>query len=173
MLDTSSTRRGAHAEGRVARAIERRTARLPSDVFLWAAAGSIGLSLGLQAVRRRHLSLFVGQWAPTLLILGLYNKLVKVAGSDRYSDGEEDDRERFDPVSCAETVVEGEDWSLTTDHASYEAAAADDGDEMGFRAHAQREFGSVESPDRYADAPFTPATEMTHNGDAVRRGLSG
>ena len=27
-------------------------------------------------------SVFVGQWAPTLLILGLYNKLVKVAGSD-------------------------------------------------------------------------------------------
>jgi hypothetical protein len=28
-------------------------------------------------------SLFVGQWAPTLLILGLYNKLVKQLGSDR------------------------------------------------------------------------------------------
>ena len=27
-------------------------------------------------------ALFVGQWAPTFLILGLYNKLVKVAGSD-------------------------------------------------------------------------------------------
>jgi len=26
---------------------------------------------------------FVGQWAPTILILGLYNKIVKVAGSDR------------------------------------------------------------------------------------------
>ena len=30
-----------------------------------------------------HKSLFVGQWAPTILILGLYNKLVKVAGSDQ------------------------------------------------------------------------------------------
>ena len=29
-----------------------------------------------------HEALFVGQWAPTFLILGLYNKLVKVAGSD-------------------------------------------------------------------------------------------
>ena len=26
--------------------------------------------------------MFVGQWAPTLLILGLYNKLVKQHGSD-------------------------------------------------------------------------------------------
>jgi len=155
----------------VARAIERRTARLPSDVFLWAAAGSIGLSLGLQAVRRRHWSLFVGQWAPTLLILGLYNKLVKVAGSDRYYGGEEDDRERFDPVSSAETVVEGDERILTNDRASDESA--DDGDESGFRAHAEREFGSLESPDRYADAPFTPATEMTQDGDAAGRGFSG
>jgi hypothetical protein len=28
-------------------------------------------------------AVFVGQWAPTLLILGLYNKLVKQLGSDR------------------------------------------------------------------------------------------
>jgi hypothetical protein len=27
--------------------------------------------------------LFVGQWVPTLLIFGLYNKLVKQLGSDR------------------------------------------------------------------------------------------
>jgi hypothetical protein len=25
---------------------------------------------------------FVGQWAPTLLILGMYNKMVKLHGSD-------------------------------------------------------------------------------------------
>jgi hypothetical protein len=27
---------------------------------------------------------FVGQWAPTFLILGLYNKIVKIAGSDSF-----------------------------------------------------------------------------------------
>jgi hypothetical protein len=32
---------------------------------------------------KKEASLFVGQWAPTFLILGLYNKLVKIAGSDR------------------------------------------------------------------------------------------
>jgi hypothetical protein len=31
---------------------------------------------------KKEQSNFVGQWAPTLLILGLYNKIVKVAGSD-------------------------------------------------------------------------------------------
>ena len=25
---------------------------------------------------------FIGQWAPTILIMGLYNKLVKLEGSD-------------------------------------------------------------------------------------------
>jgi hypothetical protein len=79
----SSDKAEHHFEGMVARAIEEQTAKLPSDVFLWAAAASIGGSLVLHLMGKRDESLFVGQWAPTLLILGLYNKLVKVAGSDR------------------------------------------------------------------------------------------
>ena len=71
-----------HSEGRVARAIEEQTAKLPSDTFLWAALGSMGLSLGLQLAGRKEMSNFVGQWVPTLLIFGLYNKLVKLHGSD-------------------------------------------------------------------------------------------
>jgi hypothetical protein len=70
-------------EGKVARAIESRTAQLPSDVFLWAAVGSIAGSLTLKIMGREHDALFVGQWAPTFLILGLYNKLVKLEGHDR------------------------------------------------------------------------------------------
>lgn len=71
-----------HREGPVARMIEKQTAKLPSDAFLWAAGASIGGSLLLQALGKKKESLFVGQWAPTFLILGLYNKLVKVHGSD-------------------------------------------------------------------------------------------
>jgi hypothetical protein len=52
-------------------------------LFLWAAGASIVGSLCLQCAGREHGSLFVGQWAPTFLILGLYNKLVKVAGHDQ------------------------------------------------------------------------------------------
>ncbi|MEW6296439.1 MAG: hypothetical protein AB1671_01690 [Thermodesulfobacteriota bacterium] len=73
--------RPEHAEGRVARAIEHQTAKLPSDAFLWAALGSMAVSLGLQLTGRPHTSLFIGQWAPSFLLLGLYNKVVKVAGS--------------------------------------------------------------------------------------------
>lgn len=71
-----------HEEGRVARAIEQQTAKLPSDTFLWLAGASIATSLALKIAGHKHDALFVGQWAPTFLILGLYNKLVKVAGSD-------------------------------------------------------------------------------------------
>jgi hypothetical protein len=74
-----------HSEGVVARTIEDQTAMLPSDVFLWAAVGSIVGSLALNMSGRQHQALFVGQWAPTFLILGLYNKIVKVAGSDRFN----------------------------------------------------------------------------------------
>jgi hypothetical protein len=71
-----------HREGRVARAIEQQTAKLPSDTFLWAAVGSMGLSLALEVMGEEKKANFVGHWAPTLLILGLYNKLVKLQGSD-------------------------------------------------------------------------------------------
>jgi len=74
--------RREHREGRVARSIEQQTAKVPSDVFLWAAFGSIAGSLAFKMTGKDHASLFVGQWAPTFLILGLYNKLVKLSGSD-------------------------------------------------------------------------------------------
>lgn len=70
-----------HAEGTIARTIEQQTAKLPSDTFLWLAGASIAASLTLHLMNRKEQAQFVGQWAPTFLILGLYNKLVKVAGS--------------------------------------------------------------------------------------------
>jgi hypothetical protein len=39
----------------------------------------------LKATGKQHWSLFVGQWAPAFLIMGLYNKLVKQLGSDAYT----------------------------------------------------------------------------------------
>ncbi len=72
-------------EGHVTRAIERITSALPSSTWLALAGGSIVSSLALHLFDRKHAALFVGQWAPTFLMLGLYNKLVKIAGSDRVS----------------------------------------------------------------------------------------
>jgi len=71
-----------HKEGPVARKIEEQTAKIPSDVFLWAAVASMGVSLTLKLISRKHTALFVGQWAAPFLLLGIYNKLVKLEGHD-------------------------------------------------------------------------------------------
>jgi hypothetical protein len=72
-------------EGRVARTIEEQTAKLPSDIFLWSALGSMGVSLILKTLKQNHTALFVGQWAAPFLLLGIYNKLVKLEGHDKNS----------------------------------------------------------------------------------------
>ena len=69
-------------EGTVARTIEQQTAKIPSDWFLWAALGSIGASLIFTIAGAQKKANFIGHWAPTLLILGMYNKMVKLHGSD-------------------------------------------------------------------------------------------
>ncbi|MDQ6844389.1 MAG: hypothetical protein M3Z92_08575 [Bacteroidota bacterium] len=73
-----------HKEGPVAKSIEEQTAKIPSDVFLWAALGSMGISLALKLTgkKNKHNSLFIGQWAAPFLLLGVYNKLVKLQGHD-------------------------------------------------------------------------------------------
>ncbi len=83
MAIMNETTRYAYPEGKVATAIERQTARfLPSDLFLWAAGASIATALWLKLRKRDHEALFVGHWAPTLLLFGVYNKMVKLLGSE-------------------------------------------------------------------------------------------
>ena len=71
-----------YREGSLAKAIEGQTAKLPSDAFLWASGASMAASLAAKAMGKQHTALFVGQWAAPFLILGLYNKLVKLEGSE-------------------------------------------------------------------------------------------
>ena len=75
-------------EGPIAKGLEKQTARIPSDIYLLAAVTAMAVSLGLVCTKRKHLALFIGQWAPSLLIIGLYNKLVKVGGHDSEDDEE-------------------------------------------------------------------------------------
>ncbi|HTF67022.1 MAG TPA: hypothetical protein VK638_30500 [Edaphobacter sp.] len=39
-------------------------------------------SLTLKISKKDHAALFVGQWAAPFLLMGIYNKLVKLHGSD-------------------------------------------------------------------------------------------
>jgi hypothetical protein len=71
-----------HSEGKVAEMIEEQTAKIPSDVYLWAALLSMGASLTLKCFGHQHTALFVGQWAAPFLLLGVYNKIVKTQGHD-------------------------------------------------------------------------------------------
>ena len=79
-----AVRTAPHREGGLARPIEEFTAKLPSDTFLWLAGGSILASLVLKSAERHRDAEFVGQWAPTFLLLGVYNTLVKELGHDKY-----------------------------------------------------------------------------------------
>lgn len=79
----------SHKEGKIAKMLEEQTAKIPSDIYLWAAVGSMALSLGLFLTKNKHASIFFGQWAPSFLIIGLYNKLVKVEGHDAEDSEEE------------------------------------------------------------------------------------
>jgi hypothetical protein len=73
--------RPEHAEGDLARLVEQQTAKIPSHWFLLGALGAMGVSLVLEVVGKRRESRFVGQWPGPLLIMGIYNKLIKTLGT--------------------------------------------------------------------------------------------
>ena len=121
-------------EGREAHVMQSRTSPFPADAFLWAAAGSIGLALGLQVTGRRHLGLFVGQWASPLLIFGLYNKLLKLADGNRADNAAR--VKQWDREAAAETIVEPDaHWS------SVLTPVTEDGELPPYREHIENEFG--------------------------------
>jgi hypothetical protein len=72
----------ASGEGDLTKMIESQTSRIPSGAFLTVAVGAMALSALMMLLGKRNVANFVGQWAPTILIMGLYNKLVKVKGSE-------------------------------------------------------------------------------------------
>ncbi len=85
--DTSAGR----AAAAISEATERNDAQEPTNstkrsLLLGAAGLSIGISLALNFMGRKHESLLVGQWVPTLLIIALWYQEVKDArGSGSYS----------------------------------------------------------------------------------------
>lgn len=71
----------SHSEGGFTRVLEQQTARIPSGFFLLATLGSMAASAAFELLDHPRASRFVGMWAPTLLVAGVYNKLVKLLGS--------------------------------------------------------------------------------------------
>lgn len=71
-----------HEEGTVTKAIEHYTSQIPSGTYLTLAVASIGVSALLHMAGRKNDAQFVGHWVPTILLLGIYNKMVKQHGSE-------------------------------------------------------------------------------------------
>lgn len=71
-----------HHEGAITSTIEEYTSMVPSGAYLSLAIGSIGVAAGLHLLGRKSDAQFVGMWVPTILLLGVYNKMVKLHGSD-------------------------------------------------------------------------------------------
>ena len=69
-------------EGKGTVAVEKQTAKIPSIVYFAAGMIPLAASACLMHRKRPHAALTVGQWAAPLLIMGLYNKLVKTEGHD-------------------------------------------------------------------------------------------
>lgn len=65
-------------EGDLTRRVEEQTGKVPSLAFLGLAIGSMALSAALAfSSDRKEYANFVGLWAPTFLLIGIYNKMVK------------------------------------------------------------------------------------------------
>ena len=78
-------RTSGEREGEVTGMIETQTSKIPSGVYLSAAVGAMTASAFLKASGKEDWAQFVAHWAPTFLILGLYNKMVKQNGTDSRS----------------------------------------------------------------------------------------
>ena len=69
-------------EGNATVAVEKKTSKIPSMVYLSDTMSALAAYASMICRARKTTALLVGQWAAPLLIMGLYNKLVKTEGHD-------------------------------------------------------------------------------------------
>lgn len=81
------TEQQAKTEDSFTKAVENYTAEIPSSAYLGVALGAMALSLVCQASGQGKWGNFIAQWVPTWLIIGVYNKLVKLEGHDQHDKG--------------------------------------------------------------------------------------
>jgi hypothetical protein len=80
-LATPRIVRPEHAEATLTRLIEQQTAKIPSHVFLSVSLAAMGVSAMCELRGHRNASHFVGMWVAPLLLMGVYNKIVKTMGT--------------------------------------------------------------------------------------------
>jgi hypothetical protein len=83
-FETEMTQPG---ESRLTKSVGQYAASVPSFVFLGVAAGAMVLSLACQFAGRGRAGRLIAQFASAWLIIGIYNKLVKLEADDRTKPG--------------------------------------------------------------------------------------
>jgi len=53
------------------------TDSVPEEAWYWLALGSIGLSAVMKLQGKDNLAVFIGQWPPTFLLLGIFHRVLK------------------------------------------------------------------------------------------------
>jgi len=81
LASTAPVRRTEHNEDSFTRVIEQQTAKVPSHFFLSASLLSMAVSAAFEIKGNQRASRFVGSWTAPLLLMGVYNKLVKTLGT--------------------------------------------------------------------------------------------
>jgi hypothetical protein len=87
MTEPGDSRRPSKTEDQFTKTVEEYTSAVPSSAYLGVAVGAMALSLFFQVTGQGKWGNFIAQWVPTWLIIGLYNKLVKVEGHDQLDRG--------------------------------------------------------------------------------------
>jgi hypothetical protein len=62
---------------------------LPTQAYLTAALGAIGLSMVLRLTGKKDAAVFVGQWPPTFILFALAYKLLRPSDEDVMANGQE------------------------------------------------------------------------------------
>jgi hypothetical protein len=83
MTQTGDSHSPSKTEDQFTKSVEEYTAAIPSSAYLGVAIGAMAVSLIFQATGQGKWGNFVAQWVPTWLIIGVYNKLVKLEGHDQ------------------------------------------------------------------------------------------
>jgi hypothetical protein len=64
-------------EGSTTSKVERETRKIPSITFLGFAFLAMGASALLMVMGKKQSANFIGQWVPSILVMGTYNKIAK------------------------------------------------------------------------------------------------
>jgi hypothetical protein len=86
ILTDSGRNKSLNNEERMTRVTKRETPDVSSLVYLALAGGAVALSLGLAlSKKKKGWANFVGQWVPTILLFGMYDKVIKSQAAEKNS----------------------------------------------------------------------------------------